>query len=163
MQPIGQQPSPLLHVVIAGYVHTALHIAALPPSMFIVQASLSLQTVGQFPGGSHVSLASTIPLPHTGGILPLDEDELPPDDELPVDDDDETLPDEDVLPDEETLPDEDVFPADDDVLPDEEEVSPEPPIPPTSPLSGSLMTPVQALDIAAMTPKMSVPAAMQRT
>jgi hypothetical protein len=123
-----------------------LQVAALPVSTFVVQALLSLQLVGQLPGGSHVSLPSTTPLPHIG-MLPLDElDELalPPDDEPLTDD-------------------EDALPPDDDELPDEEDESPEPPMPPASPLKGSLMMPVQPLDMTTMTPKMSVPAATLRT
>jgi hypothetical protein len=131
----------------AGYVHATSHVVALPVSTFIVHALLSLQLVGQLPGGSHVSLASTTPLPHIGIILPLDEDILPLE-ELPLDDD-APLPDDDELADDEAL------------LPEDEE-SPAPPIPPSSPLTGSLITPVQPLDMTPTTPKMSVPVATQR-
>jgi hypothetical protein len=109
------------------FVHAASHVAALPLIESIVQALLSLQFIGQLAGGSQVSPASTILLPHTG-ILPLDElldaelldepvelldalvelvDELDEDDVLPEDelleetspeDEDETSPELDMPP-----------------------------------------------------------------
>jgi len=126
-QPAGQQPSPLMHIVMGLFVHAASHVAALPLIESIVQALLSLQFIGQLAGGSQVSPASTILLPHTG-ILPLDElldaelldepvelldalvelvDELDEDDVLPEDelleetspeDEDETSPELDMPP-----------------------------------------------------------------
>jgi hypothetical protein len=64
LQPGAQQPSPLMQVVIAVNLHTALHVAALPDNVSVVQALLSLQLVGQLDAGSHVSPVSTTPLPH---------------------------------------------------------------------------------------------------
>jgi hypothetical protein len=60
-QPAGQQPSPLLHVVIAAKEQAAEQLAALPVSVSVVQALPSLQEVGQLL--SHVSPVSTTPSP----------------------------------------------------------------------------------------------------
>jgi hypothetical protein len=63
VHPLGQQPSPERHVVIAAFVHVALQVAALPASMSAVQAFPSLQLVGHDDGGSQVSPGSTVPSP----------------------------------------------------------------------------------------------------
>jgi len=63
VQPEGQQPSPLLHMVMGSKVQAALHIIALPVRVSVVQALPSLHTVGQL-APSQVSPASTTPLPH---------------------------------------------------------------------------------------------------
>jgi len=62
--PPGQQPSPPVHAEMDGYVHSAVHTAAVPESTFIVHASESSQLVGQLLGGSQVSPASRRLLPH---------------------------------------------------------------------------------------------------
>src|SRR5438046_1794175 len=49
LQPLGQQPSPLLQEVIAVCVHCALQLLALPVRVSLVHALLSLQLVGQLP------------------------------------------------------------------------------------------------------------------
>jgi hypothetical protein len=64
VHPDGQHISPFVHVVIAGYEHAALHIAALPISTLLVHAIMSLHIVGQLDGGSHFSGAVTTPSPH---------------------------------------------------------------------------------------------------
>jgi hypothetical protein len=157
-----------------------LHIAALPMSTFIVQALLSLQFVGQLAGGSHVSLPSTIPSPHTGP--PLDELEeldelLAEDDEDDADDDaedeDELTEDEPPpLDEDETSPEEDPLLLDDDELatfpapPWLEPLPAEPPAlspPPIPPLAFSPIVPVQPLGSTPIAPKRSVPIATLRT
>src|SRR5262245_40382777 len=62
LQPAAQQPSPPRHCVIAWCEHAALHDAALPVSVSMVQALPSVQSAGQLP--SQVSPASTTLLPH---------------------------------------------------------------------------------------------------
>jgi hypothetical protein len=64
LQPVGQQPSPPTHIVIAGYVHVTLHMPDEPERTFVVHELPSSHVAGQFP--SHVSPASTTPLPHIG-------------------------------------------------------------------------------------------------
>jgi hypothetical protein len=64
LQPDGQQPSPLVHVVIAGYEQATLHDADEPVRTFVVHEFMSSHVAGQFP--SHVSPISTTPLPHVG-------------------------------------------------------------------------------------------------
>jgi hypothetical protein len=60
---VGQQPSPLVQVVIGVATHAASQVAALPVSRFGVQALPEAgQLVGQLP--SHFSPGSTVPLPH---------------------------------------------------------------------------------------------------
>ena len=66
LQPLGQQPSLLVQVVIGVWVHCTLQVPELPVMVSTVHGLLSLQLVGQVPGGSHVSPGSTTPLPHTG-------------------------------------------------------------------------------------------------
>jgi hypothetical protein len=63
LQPLGQQPSPEEHAVMAVLLHTTLQFAELPVSWSWVQASASSQLVGQEVAGSHVSPVSTMPLP----------------------------------------------------------------------------------------------------
>jgi hypothetical protein len=63
LQPGAQQPSPPVHVVIAGYEQTTLHVAAAPARTFVVHEFPSSHVAGQLP--SHVSPDSTTPLPHT--------------------------------------------------------------------------------------------------
>jgi hypothetical protein len=60
----GQQPSPSVQVVSAEVEHATLQFAADPVVRSLVQALLSLHVLGQLPGGSHVSFASTVPSPH---------------------------------------------------------------------------------------------------
>jgi hypothetical protein len=152
-----------------------LHIAALPKSTFIVQALLSLQLVGQLAGGSHVSLPSTIPSPHTGPPL----DELDEFDELLLDEDDEEDTDEDELiedeppplEDDETSPEEDPLLLEDELAPFPVPPWPEllpakPPLlspPPIPPEAFSPITPVQPLGSTPMAPKRNVPIATLRT
>src|SRR5262245_35138016 len=68
VQPGGQQPSPLRHMVTGTVVHVAVQVPALF-SVSVVQLSKSLQLVGQAPGRpaampvSQVSPESTVPLP----------------------------------------------------------------------------------------------------
>jgi hypothetical protein len=64
VQPDGQHMSPFVHIVIAGYEHAAVHIAALPISTLFVHAIMSLHIVGQLDGGSHRSGVVTTPSPH---------------------------------------------------------------------------------------------------
>jgi hypothetical protein len=73
MQPGAQQPSPLLQVVIGALTHLAVHVAAAPVSMSVVQTLLSSHELGQLP--SQVSPGSTTPLPHFGPDVPA----APPD------------------------------------------------------------------------------------
>jgi hypothetical protein len=61
LQPAGQQPSPGAHTVIGWKVQAALQLAALPVSASAVQATPSLQEVGQLP--SQLSPGSSTPLP----------------------------------------------------------------------------------------------------
>jgi hypothetical protein len=63
-QPSGQQPSPPVQAVTGSCVHRAEHVAALPVMRSSVQGSVSPQDVGQLEGGSQVSPASIVPLPH---------------------------------------------------------------------------------------------------
>lgn len=165
VQLAGQHPSPLMHIVMGLFVHAALHVAALPLMESIVHALLSLQLVGQLAGGSHVSPASTILLPHTG-ILPLDEllDAELLDAELldePVELVDELVDDE-VLPDEELL--EETSPEDEDETSPELDMPPwplNPPAPPSPPAlpDGSPITPVHPACIMARTPNAGRPKA----
>jgi len=60
----SQQASPFEQVVFLTLVQAALQVAALPVSVSVVQALLSLQVVGQLP--SQVSPGSTTPLPQLG-------------------------------------------------------------------------------------------------
>jgi hypothetical protein len=60
LQPMGQQPSPPVHIVIGVLVHARVHIE--PVSVSAVQLFPSLQDVGQFP--SQVSPGSITPFPH---------------------------------------------------------------------------------------------------
>jgi hypothetical protein len=62
LQPIGQQPSPPVHIVIGACVHTKLQLPADPVIPSVVHGLLSLHDVGQFP--SQVSPGSVMPLPH---------------------------------------------------------------------------------------------------
>jgi hypothetical protein len=65
LHPGAQQPSPFVHVVIAGWVHCRLHWAALPTSTSFVQEFPSFgHVLGQLPSQS--SPISTMPLPQTG-------------------------------------------------------------------------------------------------
>jgi hypothetical protein len=65
LQPGAQQPSPSMHVVIAGCVHATLHDTAAPVRTSLVHVFPSSgQVVGQLP--SHVSAPSTTPFPHIG-------------------------------------------------------------------------------------------------
>jgi hypothetical protein len=65
LQPGAHQPSPFVHVVIAGCVHNRLHVAAEPVNTSPVhEFPSSGQVVGQFPSQS--SPDSTTPLPHIG-------------------------------------------------------------------------------------------------
>jgi hypothetical protein len=61
LQPAGQQPSPLLQVVMAVKVQAASQVETSPVSVSVVQALPSLQEVGQCP--SQVSPGSIVPLP----------------------------------------------------------------------------------------------------
>jgi hypothetical protein len=63
--PAGQQPSPVAHWLMVTRLQAAVHVAALPVSESTVQAFASLHeaSVGQEPGGSHVSPASGTPFP----------------------------------------------------------------------------------------------------
>jgi hypothetical protein len=63
LQPGAQQPSPLVQTVTGALSQAALQEAALPTTLSVVQALLSLQEVGQEP--SQVSMPSTTPLPQT--------------------------------------------------------------------------------------------------
>jgi len=152
-------------------------------STFIVQALLSLQFVGQLPGGSHVSLPSTIPSPHTGP--PLDElEEL--DEVLLEEDDDDDEDDDDAAEDEDELTEEDpppleedeTSPEEDPLLLEDDELAPfpvppwpellpaEPPVlspPPIPPLAFSPMVPVQPLASTPVALKRIVPIATLRT
>jgi hypothetical protein len=56
-----------VHEVIAGYVHTTLHLLLIPVRTFCVHATPSSHIAGQF--RSHVSGGSTTPLPHDAGQL----------------------------------------------------------------------------------------------
>jgi hypothetical protein len=84
VQPIGQQPSPPVHVVIAGCVHITLHMFGEPVSTSCVQALLSdAHVVGQFP--SQASPVSTTPFPHMPvqllsllALQPIGQHESPP-------------------------------------------------------------------------------------
>jgi hypothetical protein len=143
-------------------------------STFIVQALLSLQFVGQLAGGSQVSFASIMPLPHTGP--PLDElEEL--EELLDEDDEEDEELDEDEPP---PLEEEETSPEDDPLLLDETELlafpippwpdpvpaeppTPSPPPIPVPPVEFSPITPVQPLESAPMAPKRSVPIATLRT
>jgi hypothetical protein len=65
LQPVAQQPSLFVQLEMRWVLQATLQLAALPVSESIVQAFPSLQVVGQgTAGGSHVSPASTAPLPH---------------------------------------------------------------------------------------------------
>jgi len=57
LQPGAQQPSPLVHWVMALWAHDAEQLLALPVSESMVHALPSLQSAGQLP--SHVSPVST--------------------------------------------------------------------------------------------------------
>jgi hypothetical protein len=61
LQPVGQQPSPPVHIVIGVFEH--IRVQAVPRSVSTVQLIPSLQDVGQFP--SQVSPASTTLFPQT--------------------------------------------------------------------------------------------------
>lgn len=61
VHPAGQHPSPPWHDAIFVWAHWAEQVAAAPVKVSVVQATLSLHEVGQFP--SQVSAASTIPSP----------------------------------------------------------------------------------------------------
>jgi hypothetical protein len=64
VQPDGQQPSPDAQVVCGpSSTHLAVQSAAVPVSLRFVQP-MGAQLVGQLPGGSQLSPASTTPLPH---------------------------------------------------------------------------------------------------
>lgn len=65
LQPLGQHPSPPVHVVIAEKEQARVQLALLPIRVSRVQARPSLHEVGQLPGGSQVSPGSTTLLPHT--------------------------------------------------------------------------------------------------
>src|SRR5947208_13780821 len=65
LQPAGQQPSPLTQVVIAWNEHTAEQFSALPVSVSTVQATPSLQPVGQLP--SQLAPPSCVPLSQQAG------------------------------------------------------------------------------------------------
>jgi hypothetical protein len=58
-QPEAQQPSLCLHPS-AVKVHFTLQLAEVPLRVSVVQTLLSFQVDGQLPGGSHVSMCSTI-------------------------------------------------------------------------------------------------------
>ncbi len=63
VQPAGQQPSPDTQIVCApSSTHFAVQLAAVPVSLRFVQP-IGAQEVGQLPGGSQLSPASTTPLP----------------------------------------------------------------------------------------------------
>src|SRR5205823_3100328 len=66
VQPEGQHPSPLTHVVMTAWTHAAVQVLALPVSVSVVQALPSVQLVGQLPtiAESQVSPDSTTPSPH---------------------------------------------------------------------------------------------------
>jgi hypothetical protein len=64
LQPVGQQPSPLMHETIGLWPQLTLHVAAEPLVVSIVQAFPSLHVVGHEAGGSHVSPGSMTPSPH---------------------------------------------------------------------------------------------------
>ena len=63
LQPGAQQPSPFVQTVTGALSQAALQEAALPTTLSVVQALVSLQEVGQAP--SQVSMPSTTPLPQT--------------------------------------------------------------------------------------------------
>ena len=63
-QPVGQQPSPPVHIVIAVFAHATLQFAALPTTTSFVQTSPSPHDAGQLSGGSQVSFGPTTPSPH---------------------------------------------------------------------------------------------------
>ena len=66
VQPLGQQPSPLVQVVMLVWLQATLQLAALPVIVSVVHGLLSLQLAGHVPGGSQVSPDSTTPLPQLG-------------------------------------------------------------------------------------------------
>jgi hypothetical protein len=68
----GQQPSPVLQAMMTVCLQLAVQAAAVPLSASWVQASPSLQDVGQLEGGSQLSPLSMTPLPHQGteGLTP---------------------------------------------------------------------------------------------
>jgi hypothetical protein len=63
VQPVGQQPSPATHALMALELQATLQFWALPVSWSSVQALPSSQLVGQELGGSQVSPESTTRLP----------------------------------------------------------------------------------------------------
>jgi hypothetical protein len=84
VQPIGQHRSfPATEHVLSLCAQTTLHVAALPVCVSVVQSLASSQT-GHDPGGSHVSPASSRPLPQPGQSLsfiavhPLGQQPSPP-------------------------------------------------------------------------------------
>jgi len=64
LQPGTQQPSPPVQAVTVLVVQRAVQVADEPTRVSVVQALPSLHELGHDPGGSHVSPASTAPLPH---------------------------------------------------------------------------------------------------
>jgi hypothetical protein len=64
LQPVGQQPSPPMQVLMVVWLQATLQLAALPVSWSMVQALPSLQLFGQEKDGSQVSPGSTTSLPH---------------------------------------------------------------------------------------------------
>jgi hypothetical protein len=66
VQPSGQQPSPLLHIVsFPASWQTDVHCSALPSNVNFVHPRDG-QLAGQEVGGSQTSMGSTTPLPHWG-------------------------------------------------------------------------------------------------
>jgi hypothetical protein len=63
LHPLGQQPSPFVHVEMVWRAHAKLQLVALPVMVSIVHAFPSLQVAGHVLCGSQVSPISTTPLP----------------------------------------------------------------------------------------------------
>jgi hypothetical protein len=63
LQPLGQQPSPEVHAVMAVLLQATLQFSALPVSRSSVHAMRSSQLAGHEAGGSQVSPLSSEPLP----------------------------------------------------------------------------------------------------
>jgi hypothetical protein len=70
VQPLGQQPSPFLQLVIAVCVQAAVQVAAEPVSVSTLHALEWLQLVGHEDGGSQVSPTSMTPLPQLAEQAP---------------------------------------------------------------------------------------------
>lgn len=69
LQAAGQHPSSSVQSSTTVTSHATSQVSGVPESMSEVHALLSSQTVGQLPGGSHDSPASTTPFPHAGAAV----------------------------------------------------------------------------------------------